>query len=290
MALRQHGLRVGANLVRHLAGAAQRAVAAHDDQVNLPAPHEEAGGVVGDDLVRHALLRQLPRGERRALRARARLVAEDVELAARRLRRIHRRGGGADVHEGQPAGVAMREHPHAVANQLRPVLADGFAMRHVLVGEVLGGGEGEGLLLGDGGAGGHRATHIKHRVDGVHSGGAGLLQHGENFFHIRLKLHQVLAAKRPRALRQPVSRRRADGSRAAHDHVADGDGGGAEVARADDLELVRQQALLDEPDLVLRRLEADGAVVARAPTDGHVHARECAERTGMGKGFWRGDG
>ena len=180
----------------------------------------------------------------------------------------------------------MREHAHPVANQLRAVLADGFAMRHVLVGEVLGGGEGEGLLLGDGRADGHRATHIQHRVDGVNGGGPGVLQHGEDGFHLRLNLRQILPAKRPRALRQAVSRRRADGSRAAHHHVADGDGGGAEVARADDLELVRQEALLDEQDLVLRRLEADGAVVARAPTDGHVHARECGERTEMGKGFW----
>ena len=95
----------------------------------------------------------------------------------------------------------MREHAHAVANQLRAVLADGFAMRHILVSEVLGGGEGEGLLLGDGRAGGHGAAHVEHGVDGVNGGGAGVLEHGEDGFDVRLKLRQVFPAKRPRALR-----------------------------------------------------------------------------------------
>jgi len=46
-----------------LAGVAKRAVTADDDEVDLAALHQVPGGIVGDDVVRDALLRQLPRGE-----------------------------------------------------------------------------------------------------------------------------------------------------------------------------------------------------------------------------------
>ena len=48
-------------------------------------------------------------------------------------------------------------------------------------------------------------------------------------------------------------------------------GGLAEVARGDDLKFVRQQPLLDEQDGIARRVESDGAVMARAALSGDVH-------------------
>ena len=87
---------------------AKRAIAADNDEVN-PAPlHEVTGGVVGDDLVGDLLLREFPCGERRALGARASLVAIDVKLPSLGLRGIKGRGGAADIHKGQPTGIAMR--------------------------------------------------------------------------------------------------------------------------------------------------------------------------------------
>ena len=124
----QHGLRVGANFVRHFAGASERPVAADDDEINFPTLHQMAGRVVSDDLVGNVLLRQFPCGQRRALRARTGLIAEDVEFFPGGLRGVERRGRAADIDERQPAGVAMREHLHAVTDQFRAVPSDGFAM------------------------------------------------------------------------------------------------------------------------------------------------------------------
>lgn len=64
VAVGEDGLGVGADLVADLAGAAEDAVTADDDKVDLTALHEPASGVVGEDLMRDALLRQFPRGER----------------------------------------------------------------------------------------------------------------------------------------------------------------------------------------------------------------------------------
>ena len=57
----QDGFGVGADLVGHFAGAAKGAVAANDDQVDLAALHQMAGGVVGDDLMRNASAGRVPR-------------------------------------------------------------------------------------------------------------------------------------------------------------------------------------------------------------------------------------
>lgn len=267
----QDGLRVGADLVRDFAGAAERAVAADDDQVNLPALHQMAGGVVGDDLVRDFLLRQLPRGERRALGTRTGFVAEDVEFFALRLRGIHRRGGGADVHERQPAGVAMRENPHAIADQFRAVLADRLAMLHVFAGEFLGGGEREELAFCHRLSGTHVTADVIHRVDGIHGGGPCIFQNLINRLDVGGEFLQVAAAKGKRALRQAVGGGGADGSGAAHDHVGDGGGGGAEIRGGDDLEFVREQPLLDEEDGVLCAVKGDGAEMLGAAPDGDIH-------------------
>jgi len=49
-------LSVGADFVGDLAGAAESAIAADDHQIDLPALHQVAGRIVGDDLVRNSLL------------------------------------------------------------------------------------------------------------------------------------------------------------------------------------------------------------------------------------------
>src|ERR1019366_4835201 len=127
----ENGLGVGADFIGYFAGATERAVAANDDQINFPALHQMPGGVVGDDLMRNFLLREFPRGERRALRTRSGLTAEDLKFLALRLRGIQRRGGAAHVHKREPAGVAVGENTHAVANQLRAMPANGFTVAHV---------------------------------------------------------------------------------------------------------------------------------------------------------------
>src|SRR5262245_66039284 len=79
-------------------------------------------------------------------------------------------------------------------------------------------------------------------------------------------------AKGLRALSQTVSGRRADGARAADDHVFDGASRFREITSGDDPELMRQQALLDQHDRVLLGVESDGAIVARSASDSDVHS------------------
>jgi len=58
--VRQHRLRVRTDLVRHFAGAAEHAVAATITRSISRVAFKMSGGVVGDDGVRNALLRQFP--------------------------------------------------------------------------------------------------------------------------------------------------------------------------------------------------------------------------------------
>jgi hypothetical protein len=51
MPVRQHRFGVGADLVRNFPGAAQRAIAPDNDQINFSAREEQAGGVIGNDLM-----------------------------------------------------------------------------------------------------------------------------------------------------------------------------------------------------------------------------------------------
>ena len=236
-----------------------------------PALHQVTGGVVGDDLVGDALLGQFPGGQGRTLAARAGFVAEDVKAFALRLGGIDGRGGGADIHERQPAGVAVGEDAHAVANQLGAVPADGLAVLDVFVGELLGGRQRQRLLLRHGVAGSQDAAHLVHRVDRVHGGGPGGLEGAVDCLQVRREAFQVVAAKGARALGQTIGGGGADGAGAAHDHVADGPGRFAEVPRGHDLKPMRQKPLLDELNLVGWGIEPDGAVVFGDLSEGDVH-------------------
>ena len=63
MALGQDCFGVGADFVGHFTGTAKRAVTADDDKVDLTALHQVPGSIIGDDVVRDALLCQFPRSE-----------------------------------------------------------------------------------------------------------------------------------------------------------------------------------------------------------------------------------
>ena len=90
-------------------------------------------------------------------------------------------------------------------------------------------------------------------------------------FNVPAKFRQITPGKSQRALGQAVSRRCANCTGAAHNHVADGTGGGAEIFGGDDFEFVREQPLFDEPDGVMRAVKGDGAAGSRAAADGDVH-------------------
>ena len=218
------------------------------------------------------LLRELPRRERCALGTRPRFIAIDVKLPSLRLRGIHRRGGAADINEGQPAGVAVREDLHSAANQLCAVLPDGLAMPHVFVGKLLRCRQRQCLLLLDRLAGAHGLSHVVHRVNGVNRGGSRGFEGVVNGLDVRQELGQVAAPEGARALGEPIGRGGANRASAAHDHVFDGPGGLAEIARRDDAKFVWQQPLLDEQDGIGPDVERHGAKVSGATVDGGVQA------------------
>ncbi len=139
MAPRQHGLGIGADLVGDVPGATENAVRSDDDEIDLAALHEMAGRVVGDDMVGDALLAEFPRSEGGSLGTWAGFVAVDVEFPSGGLGGVERRRGGADIDEGQPAGIAVGENVHAFADEGKAVFTNLPAMTDILLGEGFGG-------------------------------------------------------------------------------------------------------------------------------------------------------
>ena len=65
-----------------------------------------------------------------------------------------------------------------------------------------------------------------------------------------------------------------DGSGTPHEHIADGEGGGAKVWRADHLEVVGQQALVNQAHLVGGLVESHGAKMLLLAVKGHLHINQ----------------
>ena len=165
----------------------------------------------------------------------------------------------------------MREHARAVFNELRAVLSNGFAVGHVVIGELLGGAQGEFLFLGNSFAGDHCGANLVECVHQIHGGGA---RGGEGFVGA-LEMPREgsfgFAVESARALGEPIRGGGPDGAGAAHGHIGDGAGGLIEIFCAREFEGVREFALLDEDDFVGARGKGDGAVMTTAALDADVH-------------------
>ncbi len=123
--LGQHGHRIGADLVGHVAVGGD-AVRAHHHAADAPGLQEVPGHVVGDQRGRDAVLLQFPDREPRALQEGPGLVGEDVDLLAGGDRGADHAERRAVARRGQRAGVAVRQHRLAVRHQRRAVAADGL--------------------------------------------------------------------------------------------------------------------------------------------------------------------
>ncbi len=273
MVPRQHGLGVGADLVRNVARAAEHPVAAHDDEVDFAALHEVARRVVGDDMVRDALLRQFPRGERGTLATRPRLVAKNVEPPAFRLRGVQRRGRRAHIHEGQPSRVAVGQHPHPFPDQRRTVCPQFAAMPHVVFRECLRRTKRQLLPGPDPVSSSHRRPHPQHRVHRIHRGRTRFFQGREHPVHVPLEPGRRITPELAGALGKPIRRGGTDRSRAPHHHVPNRGRRGTVIGHVHHPELVRQQSLLDQADRVFPRIERHRPEMAGLPAQTHVHRR-----------------
>jgi hypothetical protein len=271
VAMGKDRLGVSADLVGDFAGAAKGTVTADDNQVDLPALHEVASRVVGNDLMRDLLLGQFPRGKSRALGTRTGLVAEYMEFFPLGLRSVDWGGGATDIDECQPTGIAMCENAHAVTDKSYAMPAYVQAMANILVGEFLGRGQREGLLFLDGFARLHRGADQVHGIDGIHRSGAGGFQSLIDEIDVPLEFGKIASAKGVDALSQTIGCRRADGTGPADQHIANGIGGSTVVGRRNDPKIMRQQPLFNQQDAVRDRVKGDGPVMGGVIANGDKH-------------------
>ena len=86
-------------------------------------------------------------------------------------------------------------------------------VRDILARKFLRRGERERLLLGDAAASLHRGADLQHGVDGIDRGGTGVFEGLKNGLDVLREGRGVFSGKGPRALRESVSRRRANRAR-----------------------------------------------------------------------------
>src|ERR1051325_1583007 len=144
----------------------------------------------------------------------------------------------------------MRQDAHAFLDQSGSVNADCLAMLHVLVCEVFGGAQRNGLLFGDCFSADQQRANGVHRVHWINCGWTSFGEGSVNALHLRFELIELLAAKRAQPLGKPVSSGRSDRPGPADDHISDRPGGFFEILTAKKFELVWKEALLDQNDLV----------------------------------------
>jgi hypothetical protein len=266
MGARRESLEIGADLVGHVAARGDP-IRAHDHQIDAPALHEMAAGVVDDDGVRHPVLAEFERGQRRALVARSRLVDEHVHRHAAVVGHVDRRRRGAPIDCPQPSGVAMGQdvdHASALAMERFDQRQAGFADATV-----------EGDVLVAIGARARprrlaaplrserrdRGADLVERVAQVDGGRPARQQRAIG------ALQRVVAPRTPERQRQAVSRGRADQRRAAHHHGLDRSDRPVEILDPLRREAMRQQRLVDHFDRRPVRRRPDRAIGAPV----HLH-------------------
>src|SRR5262249_5915229 len=135
------------------------------------------------------------------------------------LGRIHRRGSAAHIDKSQPTGIAMRQQVHALPDEFCAVATNGFAVLHVFIGKFFGPSARQGLLLFNCFSRGHRGENLVHGIDGIDSSRPGRFESVIDKLKMTSEFWQVASPKSAGALRQAVSCRRANSSRATDDHV-----------------------------------------------------------------------
>src|SRR5436305_1996024 len=101
MLLRQDGLRVSSDFVRHFASASESSIAAHDHKIDFPALKQVTSRIIRDHVVRNSLLGQFPSRERRALAPWPSFIAKHMKTFAGSLRRVHWRCSRPHIHKSQ---------------------------------------------------------------------------------------------------------------------------------------------------------------------------------------------
>ena len=136
--MRRQRLEVGPDLVGDVPGP-RDPVGANDREVDPPVLHQMPARIVADNRVRHPVLTELPRSQRRTLIARPRLVDPDMHRHTGIVRGIDRRERGPPIDRREPPGVAMRQYLHrritppCSGQQGYAMGADGLVLCHVFL-------------------------------------------------------------------------------------------------------------------------------------------------------------
>ena len=271
MAMGQDCLRVGSDLVDDMPGLAEDAIRPHDHQTHTSLLHQSTRGVVGDDSVADALLGKLPCGEGGSLATGAGLITEHQEVPTLSLGLIHWGSSRADVDEGEPARIAVGQHCHAITEEVGSHPADRPAFLDVPIGETMGRLEGQALLFRNRPALGQRFPDLTQGIDGVHSGGSSSGKNRLNLIKVSCKGSEPIPSEVPCTLRQPISRRGANGTRTSDDHVANGRCRLAVAAGSNTMEAMGKQPLLDQDNGIPSRMEFNGSEVTDLAADHDVH-------------------
>ena len=224
--------------------------------------HQMAAGIVGHDGVRHAVILQLPGGQRGALVARPRLVDPDMDRQALVMGAIDRRRGRAPIDRGKPAGIAMGQDVDRLARPL--ALRRGLDQRQAMPAD--GGIDGDILLADLAGAaiGGRHAFARRQRQKRL----AHAVQPPAQIDRRRPRrckkpvraLEVLIARIGPHGERHSIGARRPDQRRAAHQHVANGALGILHARQHRGAERMRQLRLVDDADGPAIRLDPDRAI------------------------------
>src|SRR3989442_12395422 len=118
-----------------------------------------------------------------------------MERPALCLRRVEWRGGGADIDERKPPGVAVRQYSHAFLDQWPALTPNRLAMSHVVVGKIFRGNQRQGLSFCNRLALAHPGSDFIHRVDRVNRGRTCRLESLVNRVNLLGKLFQIPTAK-----------------------------------------------------------------------------------------------
>ena len=265
MTVREHGDRIGADLVRDVA-VRRGPVGADDDAVDRARLHEMPDHVVGEERRRDVVLLQLPRRQPRPLEKRPRLAAEDVDPLVGFDRGADHAERRAVAGGGERARVAVGEDGRPVFYQPRTVRAERPIRRDVLL------VDGARLALE------HEAQRLdvaglvlrvdaSHALDRPEEIDGRRARRGERPADTVELAPQLLASERAHAERDAHRGGDADRGRAADHHLLDG-ARHLTIRRVHAVDLARgQQTLVDHHD---------ASVV---PLDG-AHARSMGLRHG----------
>jgi hypothetical protein len=270
-------LAVRPDLVAHVA-VARHAIRAHDHDVDVAPLHEEGARAVGHQRVRNAPLVELPRGQVRALHARARLAHPDFERQAIEMREEDGRCGRAPAAGRKCARVAVGHHAHGAWPPLRDaaqdrdaVLADRAVHDDILPHDGVGLGPCRVGTIGSRKRRDFRAHPLKRpaEVDGGRARGVERRECARKGVVRRVAIERESEA---------VSADRADERRAADPHLADGECCSIRARDLDAHERVRQRALVDHVD-VARAARSDQRAIVRGIVVLHLlqHLEEVVE-------------